>query len=546
MSSIPNEVLSTLCNDAYKYRGKFSHEALQLLFYSQTLSSAQLLSIFTEVDKTQPTLLYWCALLINSTLFTEIYPESTLNNFLYIKKIQSFNPYYFQKFIESFNPVLLKSICMSQHELLYSWAEGLKDLINYPGLKCCIQYLKFRLKADLFLRLEFVVNEEDLNLVLSLLQDFEKLYSVFKDFLKFFDKVFRFILKLVRKSLNDLTKKSICVNIINVLGKYQDGFGKRNLKVFENIEKKLGCGRMVKMNEIQIVNDVQICPGFDARSIRLEQYPVYQMEYKNFGVRVFKGFTEGQVRIAAKEYTIYNSEFDFRSVNEEIRVLTFLNQNSQVFTTFPKLYQVLNFQNRIILYMEDAGSNLMDVMTEYRRKGQLIDPNTIEVWMVQLIESLSWLSNCRIFHRNIKPHNILLSSDSKIKLIDFRFSTECDTIESSMLATVLNPIQGPEGYLAPELVEAISNGETVAKYKIGKADIYSLGLSLLQIFTLEKITGLNLPGNYSSILQKINKIKANDWVKNLLSKMLLEDRKERLSFCKCLELIPYGTNTSHF
>jgi serine/threonine protein kinase len=188
----------------------------------------------------------------------------------------------------------------------------------------------------------------------------------------------------------------------------------------------------------------------------------------------------------------------------------------------------------------------MDVMTEYRRKGQLIDPNTIEVWMVQLIESLSWLSNCRIFHRNIKPHNILLSSDSKIKLIDFRFSTECDTIESSMLPTVLNPIQGPEGYLAPELVEAISNGETVAKYKIGKADIYSLGLSLLQIFTLEKITGLNLPGNYPSILQKINKIKANDWVKNLLSKMLLEDRKERLSFCKCLELIPYGTNTSHF
>ena len=543
MSSIQNDDLKILCDDAYQYRSYLSHQANQILFSCQRLSFQDVFSIYMEVASIPQTSLYWSALLINFTLDSQIIPESSLQIFLYIKPIQSFNPSYFKKFTEALKPVLFRSIHNSQSELLYSWAECLKDLINYPSLKCCVHWLKIRLKADLLIKLETWVSKEDLKSALILLQYFQKVFSVFTDFLKFFDVAFRFILKLVKKNANDLGKRPACINILQDLAKYQDGFGKRNLKMFEAIEAKLGCGHLVRMREVQIINDLQICPGFNANSIVLDHYPIYQKAYPDYQLRVFKGSTEDNVMIAAKEYTIINSNFDLKSVDEEIRVLTFLNKNSEVFTVFPKLYKILQIENRIILYMEYAGKTLMDMMTDFKRVNQLIESSIIEEWMIQLIQSLAWLSNCRIFHRNIKPHNILVSSNFNIKLIDFQFSTECDTIESSMMPTAVNPIQGPEGYLAPELIEAVNKGEKVAKYKIGKADIYSLGLSFLQIFTLEKITGLNFPGNYPKIKERVSKIHAKDWVKHLLLKMLVEDRKERLSFCKCLEEIPSGNIT---
>ncbi|HEY5958666.1 MAG TPA: protein kinase, partial [Polyangiaceae bacterium] len=80
-----------------------------------------------------------------------------------------------------------------------------------------------------------------------------------------------------------------------------------------------------------------------------------------------------------------------------------------------------------------------------------------------------------LIHRDVKPANILMSSDGTVKLVDFGMAHEPNG------AVALSPsgrplIVGTQGYMAPE--------QTVDSTRIDfRADIYSLGVTLLEAAT---------------------------------------------------------------
>jgi len=120
------------------------------------------------------------------------------------------------------------------------------------------------------------------------------------------------------------------------------------------------------------------------------------------------------------------------------------------------------------------GNDLYKFIKSFKTKqNQLTETQIYEIF-IQILKGLMHLHNQGIFHRDLKPDNILFSrhlDDSTIKITDFS------------LAEYINPQKklnigcGTPGFIAPEIL----NGENYDE----KADIYSLGciLYLLYIYT---------------------------------------------------------------
>ncbi|WP_202079901.1 Stk1 family PASTA domain-containing Ser/Thr kinase [Caldalkalibacillus salinus] len=91
----------------------------------------------------------------------------------------------------------------------------------------------------------------------------------------------------------------------------------------------------------------------------------------------------------------------------------------------------------------------------------------------QIAEALEHAHHNQIIHRDIKPHNILINRDKKIKVTDFGIARAV----SSSTITHTGSVVGSVHYFSPEQAKGGITGE--------KSDIYSLGVVLYEMVTGE-------------------------------------------------------------
>ncbi len=115
------------------------------------------------------------------------------------------------------------------------------------------------------------------------------------------------------------------------------------------------------------------------------------------------------------------------------------------------------------------GITLRELLREQRR---LSIPQTITI-MDAVLSGLSAAHRAGIVHRDVKPENVLLAEDGRIKIGDFGLAraTSANTATGQMLL-------GTIAYLAPELV---TRGTADAR-----SDIYALGIMLYEMLTGEQ------------------------------------------------------------
>lgn len=115
------------------------------------------------------------------------------------------------------------------------------------------------------------------------------------------------------------------------------------------------------------------------------------------------------------------------------------------------------------------GITLRELLREQKR---LTVPQTVSI-MDAVLSGLAAAHRAGIIHRDVKPENVLLAEDGRIKIGDFGLAraTSANTATGAQL-------MGTIAYLAPELV---TRGTADAR-----SDIYSLGIMLYEMLTGEQ------------------------------------------------------------
>lgn len=105
-----------------------------------------------------------------------------------------------------------------------------------------------------------------------------------------------------------------------------------------------------------------------------------------------------------------------------------------------------------------------------KKRGALTLPEVIDI-MLQLTSAISCAHDSYIIHRDIKPQNVMILDDGRVKITDFGIAIASNATE----LTQTNSVVGSVHYLPPE--QANGQGATI------KSDIYSLGILMFELIT---------------------------------------------------------------
>jgi serine/threonine-protein kinase len=142
--------------------------------------------------------------------------------------------------------------------------------------------------------------------------------------------------------------------------------------------------------------------------------------------------------------------------------------------------------------------------------------------VVRLARAMHAAHQCGVLHRDLKPDNILLTSDGSPKISDFGLAKRIDA-EVSQTATGM--VLGTPSYMAPEQAEGRSKEVGVA------ADVYALGAVLY-----ETLTG-RPPFRAATLLATLEQVKYDEPVPP--SHLNTQVPRDLETIClKCLQKIP--------
>ena len=126
-------------------------------------------------------------------------------------------------------------------------------------------------------------------------------------------------------------------------------------------------------------------------------------------------------------------------------------------------------QDRGLFYMVMELVEGITLKDYIEKKGKLSAKETISI-SIQMVTGLQAAHNHHIIHRDIKPQNIIISKEGKVKVTDFgiaRATTATKTISTSVMGSV--------HYTSPEQ----ARGGVVDE----KSDIYSVGITMYEMIT---------------------------------------------------------------
>lgn len=177
--------------------------------------------------------------------------------------------------------------------------------------------------------------------------------------------------------------------------------------------------------------------------------------------------------------------------------------------SLPRIYDIIESEGDIYVVMDYIEG---ESLKEKQSREGIIPAKRVIDWAKQLANVLGYLHTRKpyaIIYRDMKPENVMLTPEGKIKLIDFGIAREYKTENLSDTTNL-----GTKSYAAPE---QLSGKQTDAR-----SDIYSLGLTLYFLVTGKNINeppfeikpirywDSSLPEGLEHIINKCTQSEPND------------------------------------
>jgi serine/threonine protein kinase len=147
------------------------------------------------------------------------------------------------------------------------------------------------------------------------------------------------------------------------------------------------------------------------------------------------------------------------------------------FTQEARALAALNHPNILTVY--DVGDNYMvtELVEGSTLRGAQLPPRKSFDACAQVADGLAAAHLVGIYHRDLKPDNVMLTRDGRVKILDFGLARQAPIPEDSPTLTALGTdpgaVMGTVGYMSPEQVKGVAAD--------GRSDIFSLGVMLYEL-----------------------------------------------------------------
>ncbi len=202
----------------------------------------------------------------------------------------------------------------------------------------------------------------------------------------------------------------------------------------------------------------------------------------------------------------------------EARLLAALNHHG-----IASIYDIENLADRPCLVLELVpGQDL----AELSQQGPMETLRALRLFH-QAAEALAAAHQADILHRDLKPGNMMVTPDGRLKILDFGLAKTIGTQLSTKahLETQEGAVLGTASYLAPEQLQ----GESLD----ARSDVWGLGCCLFEVLTgKQAFAGKTLGATLTSVLTTEPDWEAlpqNDVLRALIKDCLEKNPQERLS-----------------
>lgn len=291
------------------------------------------------------------------------------------------------------------------------------------------------------------------------------------------------------------------------------------------------------------INDYKVLRKYGEGSVGTVKEVVNTVTGQHFAMKVVNKLLlkmrKEYVRIGKGKMGIKTA---FDAVEKEIKIIKDLKHDNIV-----KLHQILTDEDEEKLYLIldncDKGEIMnwdSDSKTYTPCNGEkYFSEDEIRHILINTITGLEYLHDVGVIHRDIKPHNLLITKDNKVKICDFGVACKVKDRDNDILKNT----EGTYHFMPPECW----NYE-VKEFSGVKADVWALGV------TLFAMTYNKMPFWADSELDLSNVILKEEAdfnqerevsleLKKLIQKLLIKDPEKRPHLADLMQNDPFLTKS---
>ena len=220
---------------------------------------------------------------------------------------------------------------------------------------------------------------------------------------------------------------------------------------------------------------------------------------------------DNQIYVMKKISVEMASREEIEKMENEAKILSSVNSEFVV-----KYYESFYSEHSFNIVMEFCdGSDLKKYIKEHKSQNKLIERDKIFGFILDICEGLKEIHSKNLIHRDLKPDNLFLTKDLKVKIGDFGIAKQLnnpDEYAKTCFGSLL--------YMAPEMARNYQYNN--------KIDIWSLGCIIHELCTLDYCFPNQFfifTGEYKRINQEVY----GEDLQNLIDLLLSQDYHQRPS-----------------